>query len=426
MAAATRYYTAREFASRTGYSLGDWGLTGDEILYVGPNDRVYAINTSTGTGRFFGHATEAEREFLDRHPTALDEINEKRRRIGLAPLDPMKAQWTARDLELELERVRQQNPSSSMAPWFSSGAALAGRVAGGWGATVVAQRVFGINEPLGILSPPILASRIAGQVLGAAGLAALSAPSHRGRVALGAAAGAWVPFLGGPLAALGAYYAHASTRQPNLGPSARRWLWIGGAGVLALVIGGVVYAKTKGPTKETAMTPDDAIERAIEILGASATPTEVTDAAYSMAYPDCPEKLDPSEPTHAQCIDLWKGLHALAKQALPGQRPRPVPDDLPDEGPAADMRRWLDSLSAHQRSELRRIIGPKYYDPIKRSAAAGDDGKTVGNVLRFKRAVEKFAEEDKMAALSQYLELKKLLGPKLDELLETAQKYEKG
>jgi hypothetical protein len=232
--------------------------------------------------------------------------------------------------------------------------------------------------------------------------------------------------VGAPLSAVGAYFAAKSGRQSNPFPEPhRRWPWIVGGAAVLMLVGGIAYAKMRKSPRGS-WSPEDAVDRAIEILGPDASAIDVTDAAYPLAYPDCPERLDPEDPLHEECIDLWTDLHDLAKEQLPTKKwgPRPVPDDAPSDGPAADMRAWLAGLTPHQRKELRRIIGPKYYDPIKRSANAGNDGKTVGNVLRLKRAIEDFKEEDPFAALKQYNELRQLLGPKLDELIATAKKYE--
>jgi hypothetical protein len=59
------------------------------------------------------------------------------------------------------------------------------------------------------------------------------------------------------------------------------------------------------------------------------------------------------------------------------------------------MRAWLDSLSAHQRSELRRIIGSEHYDPIKRYA----EPATMARPLRRSCGSSRTSEDDKWAAL---------------------------
>lgn len=412
-------YAAREFAYRLGFDPEDWNLDLAEKVRVMPSDQVYVGDA------FLGKLTQSQREALELEPSSLEVINAYRESTGLPLLDPYREQWSGEDLEIEAANL-QRVANMAASAWPALGA-FGGRFVGGWGMTWLGGRVFGTNEPLGILNPPVYASRVVGQVLGAAGVAALAAPrGRRTRAALGGAAGAWVPYVGAPLAALGAYFATKSGRKSNpIRPRAKRWIWIAAGVATLLVGGGVAYAKMRkrssGPP-----SPEDAVDRAIEILGSDASAIEVADAAYPMAYPDCPEKLDPDDPDHALCIEDWNHLYDLAKDTLPKGKwgPRPVPDDLPDEGPAADMRAWLGSLSPHQRTELRRIIGPKYYDPIKRAANAGDDGKTVGNVLRLKNAIEKLLREDPIEAASQYNELKKLLGPKLDDLMDAAEKYE--
>lgn len=219
-------------------------------------------------------------------------------------------------------------------------------------------------------------------------------------------------------------------RVANPSPSTKRWLWVGGGVVVALLVGGgVAYARfRKSVAPAGPVPPEEAVDRAINLLGTQRDPEEITDAAYPMAYPDCPPLLDPDDPTHGTCIDYWWHLHDLAVERLPppSGRPRPPTDELPTTGPAADMREWFGSLTQHQRSELRRLIGPSNYDPIKRAANDGDDGKTVAAVLRLKNSIEKLLSDDPIAALKRYNELKKLLGPKLDELMDTADKYAEG
>lgn len=222
-------------------------------------------------------------------------------------------------------------------------------------------------------------------------------------------------------------------------PSRARWLWIGGAVAVALLLGGAAYARFRKATEiSPPSSPEEAVDRAISLLGTARDPQEIADAAYPMAYPDCPPTLDPDDLSHAACIEDWWRLHDLAEAALPagGSPPseasppsdegRPPQDDgtLPTTGPAADMRAWLESLTQTQRAQLRTLIGATHYDPIKHAAYAGDDAQTVSAVLRFKNAAEKMLSDDPIAAAKRYSELRALLGPKLDELLAQAKKYQ--
>lgn len=372
-------YQAEDFTRELGYTLEDWGLRPGQLVTIDENDRILVDS------RFLGHLTPAERASLRA---------------------PFEAQpWGI---------PRQVNPD--LHPGWVAAAAFGGRVAGGLLFTAIGGALDGIGTTL--------AFRGLGQILGAAGASAIAAPDgKRGVAALGAGAGAWVPFMGAPLAAGGAYLATADggRRRNPLSSRTKRWLWIGGGVAAALLIGGVVYARSKA-APEGPLEPKDAVDRAIGILGEGAKAHDVADAAYPLAYPDCPDVLDPEDPTHARCIEYWFHLQDLAQERLPPPTDRPSGPKAA-AGPAADMKAWLDSLTQDQRSELRQIIGPSYYDPIERAAKAGDDGKTVAAVLRLEAAVRKLVAQDPIAASKQYAQLKSLLGPKLDELLNTAKKY---
>lgn len=421
-------YTAEHFARSLGGRIEDWGLRSTDTITIDENGRILAGSV------FLGHVTPTERAQLEgekgppaswERRGALDRINAYRREIGMGPLDPYASQWTDEDVMAEEKRVlRLQNPSVDWSPGWASAFALGGGVFGGILFTGLGRAAFGTDTDA---LAPLLVSRSVGQVVGASSMAGMTAPEGmRARAALGAAAGAWVPYLGGPLAAVGTYAATRSRQQNPLSPTAKRWLWIGGASLAALLVGGVAYAKLRTPSFEGPSTPGQAIANAIEILGTGAEVVEVTDVAYTMAYPDCPAQLDPGDPMHERCIEYWLHLRDLAIEQMPSPEGRPARDrpGLSGTGPAADMRGWLESLTQHQRSELRSIIGGRHYDGIKRNAYDGDDAGVVSAVLRFKRGAEKHASEDKFGALERYLELKELLGPKLDELMQLAQKYQ--
>lgn len=205
------------------------------------------------------------------------------------------------------------------------------------------------------------------------------------------------------------------------------WKAVIGLGVL----GGAVYLWRK-PKAPKIPSPAEAVRKAISILGTHEDAGEIADVAYTMAYPGCPPKLDPKDPTHATCIQRWLELRDLAlAQVVEAEKARPkrtppkdgAPAPAPAAGPAKDMADWINGLTPAQRTGLREIIGPKYFDPIRTAADQKDDGATVSAVLRFKRAVEQHAADDPVEAFKEYQKLKALLGPKLDELMRTAQKY---
>lgn len=209
-------------------------------------------------------------------------------------------------------------------------------------------------------------------------------------------------------------------------PLRKRWLVAAGIGAAALLVGGYAYARAAAPKPEKPPSKQKAVRKAVSLLGRNANSNELTDVAYTMAYPKCPPKLDPGNPQHEDCIAKWLELQdmVIAETAKPRKAKDGTPIPEPTNGPAADMQKWLDSLTSSQRSGLRKIIGGQYYDPIKNAAGAGDDAGTVEAVLRFKRAVEEYAYDDPIGAYKQYSELQNLLGPKLDTLLRAAKKYQ--
>ncbi len=208
-----------------------------------------------------------------------------------------------------------------------------------------------------------------------------------------------------------------------------RWItWVGvvllsGAGLLA---GAGVARAFVGPVRRRV---DPALDRAaanaVARYGSSVPLGVLTDHAYWAARPGCPKQLDPSNPAHAECTRAWLQLRDLVSAKLPPPEiPRPEDrPDLPSEGPAADLRGWLGSLSQDQREGLRQMIGARHYDALAKNAAGGDDEGTVKAMLDLKEEIELLADDDPLEALRRYRELKGLLGPRFDELLRLAEKY---
>lgn len=167
------------------------------------------------------------------------------------------------------------------------------------------------------------------------------------------------------------------------------------------------------------------MQAAIEALGVDANLNILTNRAYHSAFPDCPRRLDPNDPSHEDCVRSWLRVRDHVAARLPAPE-LPTPEEkagLPTTGEAADIRGWLESLTPHQISRLREILGANLVDPVQRAAFAGDDEGTVRAVVTLKKTVEDYAEEHPFDALRQYSELKDLLGPKLDDLLRTAEQY---
>lgn len=210
-------------------------------------------------------------------------------------------------------------------------------------------------------------------------------------------------------------------------PNTKKWLIRGAVATAVVGTGAYLYVKSKTPPRPITPSPRNAVKAAIRILGEDEDPVELADLAYTLAYPKCPPKLDPDDPEHEDCIAKWLGLRDMALEEASGEKParggKKKQKPKRGEGPAKDMKAWLDGLTQGQRSGLRSIIGAKYYDPIEDAAEANDDSGTVSAVLRLERAIKQLMHDDPIEAFKQYAELKKLLGGKIDELRRKAQKY---
>jgi len=197
--------------------------------------------------------------------------------------------------------------------------------------------------------------------------------------------------------------------------------------VLSAVAGASLARAAMGAAerKRTAAELGHLANEVITDLGVDRDLMSLTDTAYHRGFPACPRTLDPGDPSHADCIRLWLQLRDEIAARLPAPRissPEPA-EGLADTGPAAEMRGWLQSLTAEQRNGLRRIIGANHYDPIVEAAQNGDDEGTVKAVRRLRKDADDLAANEPLAAWRQYSELKSLLGSKLDDFLKLTQRY---
>jgi hypothetical protein len=206
--------------------------------------------------------------------------------------------------------------------------------------------------------------------------------------------------------------------------------WLLGTGVVVVGVtagAGIAHAflgkrSPRGRSYDPSLEP--AVDQAIADHGAAQL-NLTTNAAYHSAFPHCPRTLDPSDQSHADCVRAWLRVRDMVLGRLPPPVV-PTPEEEPGlatTGPAADIRGWLQSLTPAQRSGLRDIVGAELVDPVERAAIRGDDQATVNSVVHMKKTIEDYAEEHPFDALRQYQELKKLLGPKLDVLLQLAEQH---
>lgn len=214
----------------------------------------------------------------------------------------------------------------------------------------------------------------------------------------------------------------------------KRWSWLTWLGATGLAVAGVlagagIARAAVGPVGPKGRAHDPALEphvqAAIAQLGVDANLNILTNHAYNAAFPDCPRRLDPADQSHENCVRRWLGARDLVAARLPApELPTPSEQEgLATTGSAADIRGWLESLTPNQRSRLREILGANLVDPVQTAAFSGDDDGTERAVVHLKKTVEDYAEEHPFDALRQYSELKDLLGPKLDDLLRTAEQY---
>ncbi len=210
----------------------------------------------------------------------------------------------------------------------------------------------------------------------------------------------------------------------------RRWVtWVG---VVVLSAAGVAVGATlsRAAMSRGGRAPADPVLEAAASEEVAAwqgrrSLTTLTDRAYARARPNCPRVLDPGNPDHEGCIRDWLRLRDLIAAKLPAPEIPPAADQagLATEGPAADMRGWLGTLTQDQRAGLRDIIGARQYDGIATSAASGDDEATRSAMRGLKAETEQLTDERPFEALRRYSQLKSLLGDKLDGLVSLAEKY---
>lgn len=189
-----------------------------------------------------------------------------------------------------------------------------------------------------------------------------------------------------------------------------KWLIAGGVAFGGYFVVRTVMAKSKKPTVKK-YGPDAAVTTAINELGADAGVVALTDLAYPLAYPDCPPKLDPDDPTHEECVNRWLALRDRVRKRVPSGGKGSSSEKVL----AKKIKSWLDGLSGSQRSQLRSTIGAKLYDPIANGAASGNESQVMAGLLRMKSSVKGMSQ---LQALALYTQLQDILGPKLDEFAD--------
>ena len=83
-------------------------------------------------------------------------------------------------------------------------------------------------------------------------------------------------------------------------------------------------------------TEDEAIEMAIIAGG---TLSEMANDAYWTSHPECPHQIDPNNPDHIECIEIWSAIYDEIDDILRGFEDPEVEDDeegIPDPSEAED------------------------------------------------------------------------------------------
>jgi hypothetical protein len=196
---------------------------------------------------------------------------------------------------------------------WAAGAAFLGRWAGGVPGLLlnyVMTKDKPVEEQEGNM--PALVLRWIGQIAGAAGGAYAAAPPDlRGRAALGAGIGGAIPFVGAPLAALGAYLAtKPKGRKSNLGAGATTLLVILGLAAA----GGATYAGVKYWKKRKAKENVVLIYPVRELDGlqvdmrvGDAISIETDGEAWTMSteYPFSPSAAGWAAETSSEYVGTW-------------------------------------------------------------------------------------------------------------------------
>jgi hypothetical protein len=199
---------------------------------------------------------------------------------------------------------------------------------------------------------------------------------------------------------------------------------VAGAAALVGVFSFIGKASASRPLpKAKPPTLDGAVKLAIKTLGAGAHPYTLTDFAYAAAYPQCPSVIDPADPEHDECRELWLQIltKVFAAAGIDPDAPLERPDPSTSTGIAADIARFLSDLTVAQRAKLRTILGASRYDNIVASAEAGSDASVQAQLMALRRDVEKLVAESPLQAFALYNQLQTLLGEaKLKDFLAIA------
>lgn len=114
-----------------------------------------------------------------------------------------------------------------------------------------------------------------------------------------------------------------STWWSSLSVAEKRYLGAGVLGMAGIGVWGVALSRRDDADGEADHGVARAVASAVAQLGAETNPDDAADVAYWQLYPECPEWLDPRDPGHNLCIDLWLRVRDEARFQLGCARHRP-------------------------------------------------------------------------------------------------------
>jgi hypothetical protein len=128
----------------------------------------------------------------------------------------------------------------------------------------------------------------------------------------------------------------------------------------------------------------------------------MANAAYWLSHPECPRQIDPNDPSHADCVAIWKRLRKRIDDRLAGKKKapeKPPPPITPqDECDPLDPDSWgTGNICAHDGSRWVRepeevLGGCSIADPSTwpDDAICQPDGKPVGreSLIGWSRRIE--------------------------------------
>lgn len=192
---------------------------------------------------------------------------------------------------------------------------------------------------------------------------------------------------------------------------------IAAVGILWLGAVNVAVAGQRKSLKAKGVSEIDAVDQAINTFGLAAHPYALTDFAYTLAYPDCPTKLDPNDPSHNVCIGYWL---VLLEKVKAKQGDIIIAEIDPDSDTISeDIVAFMGTLTQEQQEQLRELLGSDVYDPLVAAAQENNDVQVRAHLLGLQRTIEELIADNPLQAWKLHTNLKEIFGEnKLEEFLK--------